>query len=166
MRRQEEAQRERRRRVGSREREEGEPRARGRGSRRKRRGEKTKTLRVLHLDQGMTDNVPADHLSAPLFDDKAHPPSTIHYQLSLPEARASIMLPLRDAAPPTTRTHNMQAWPSLVGTPGCTSLPPSDPPPTCWAADHPPHSHSHSEPLFPGLDQPPNRRPVSGAAGG
>lgn len=49
---------------------------------------------VLRLDQGMTDNVPVGHLSAPLFDDRAHPPSTIHYQLSLPEARASIMLPL------------------------------------------------------------------------
>lgn len=48
---------------------------------------------VLHLDQGMTDNVPVGHLSAPLFDDRAHPPSAIHY-LSLPEARASIMLPL------------------------------------------------------------------------
>lgn len=73
-----------------------------------------KTLRVLHLDQGMTDNIPADHLSAPLFDDKAHPPSAIHYRFSLPEARASIMLPLRDAAPPPHRT---QAWPSLVGIP-------------------------------------------------
>lgn len=94
-----------------------------------------KTLRVLHLDQGMTDNIPADHLSAPLFDDKAHPPSTIHYRLSLPEARASIMLPLQDAAPPP---RCMQAWPSLVGIPGRTSLPPSHPSPTCQAADHPP----------------------------
>lgn len=77
----------------------------GRGERRQ------KTLRVLHLDQGMTDNIPADHLSAPLFDDKAHPPSAIHYQLSLPEARASIMLPLGDAVPPPCCT----AGPAIAG---------------------------------------------------
>lgn len=42
-------------------------------------GVEGKTLRVLHLDQGMTDSVPAGHLSGPLFDDKVIPPSAIHY---------------------------------------------------------------------------------------
>lgn len=118
--------------MEAREREEGEP-GRGEGQRRKRGERRRKTLRVLHLDQDMTDNIPADHPSAPLFDDKAHPPSTIHYWFSLPEARASIMLPLRDAAPPPRRT---QARPSLVGIPGRASLPPSHSSPTCRAADH------------------------------
>lgn len=43
------------------------------------RGRGGKTLRVLHLDQGVTDSILTDHLSGPLFDDKAHPPSAIHY---------------------------------------------------------------------------------------
>lgn len=109
--------------AGRRQREEGAPgRVRAVGGRGE--GERgRKTWRVLHLDQGMTDNASADHPSAPLFDDKAHPPSTIHYRLSLPEARASIMLPLRDPVPPA---RGSRAGPSLVGIPGqhiVTALP-------------------------------------------
>lgn len=105
------------------------------GSRRKRRG-KTETLRVLHLDQGMTDSIPADHLSGPLFDDKAHPLSAIHYRLSLPEARASIMLPLRDDARPPRRASG-RPW--LVGIRAHHYRAPI-PHPTCRAADRPPPS--------------------------
>lgn len=45
---------------------------------------KRRTPRALHLDQGMTDNIAAHHLSGPSFDDKARPTSHIHYPLPSP----------------------------------------------------------------------------------
>lgn len=45
---------------------------------------KKRTPRALHLDQGMTDNIPVHHLSGPSFDDKARPTSHIHYPLPSP----------------------------------------------------------------------------------
>lgn len=87
------------------EEEEGESGKTVRGRRWGRGGEerRQKTFIVLHLDQGMTDNIPVDHLSGPLFDDKAQPASHIHYPLSLPEAKASIMLSLPVAAAPPSK---------------------------------------------------------------
>lgn len=98
----------------------------------------------------MTDSMAMAHLSGPLLDDKAHPPSAIHYRLSLPEARASIMLPLGDdAGPRTGEPHG----PTVAGGHSrvCTSLPPSNPSPHLPGA-WPPPSLRGWEPPLPGMD--------------
>lgn len=121
----------------------------GEGERAGGREEGERTLSILHLDQGMTDSILADHLSGPLFDDKAHPPSAIHYPLSLPEARASIMLPLRDDARPGTERGLPVAGGVLAHHYGRPI-----PHPTCRAADCPPLP-SHSQALCGGPDTSP-----------